>query len=118
MYISNITIKGFRNFDNTTVDFHDGINVIIGHNNAGKTNILKALSLVTSNDIYRRLSVDDFNKNTTIEKLKSQAPSVEINVVLSQSENDDIENEELNIWEGSTIRAFNGTNELLFLSAR
>ncbi len=32
-------------------------------------------------------------KNTTIEKLKSQAPSVEINVVLSQSENDDIENE-------------------------
>ena len=90
MYISNITIKGFRNFDNTTVDFHDGINVIIGHNNAGKTNILKALSLVTSNDIYRRLSVDDFNKNTTIEKLKSQAPSVEINVVLSQSENDDI----------------------------
>jgi hypothetical protein len=104
MYISNITIKGFRNFDNTTVDFHDGINVIIGHNNAGKTNILKALSLVTSNDIYRRLSVDDFNKNTTIEKLKSQAPSVEINVVLSQSENDDIENEELNIWEGSTIK--------------
>ena len=47
MYISNITIKGFRNFDNTTVDFHDGINVIIGHNNAGKTNLLKALSLVT-----------------------------------------------------------------------
>lgn len=52
MYISNITIKGFRNFDNTTVDFHDGINVIIGHNNAGKTNILKALSLVTSNDMH------------------------------------------------------------------
>jgi predicted ATP-dependent endonuclease of OLD family len=37
MYIKNITIKGFRNFGENVVEFHEGINVLIGHNNAGKS---------------------------------------------------------------------------------
>lgn len=36
MYIKNIKIKGFRNFEENVVEFHEGINVLIGHNNAGK----------------------------------------------------------------------------------
>ena len=46
MYISHITVKGFRNFKYSEIEFNDGINVLIGHNNAGKTNLLKALQLV------------------------------------------------------------------------
>ena len=46
MYISKINIENFRNFKNNEVLFNSGVNVIIGHNNAGKTNLLKALSLV------------------------------------------------------------------------
>ena len=49
MYISKINVEGFRNFKNSTINFNDGINVIIGHNNAGKTNLLKALSLIMDN---------------------------------------------------------------------
>ena len=37
MYISKIQINNFRNFKQKEIDFNDGINVIIGHNNAGKT---------------------------------------------------------------------------------
>lgn len=38
MYISHITVKGFRNFKYSEIEFNDGINVLIGHNNAVKTN--------------------------------------------------------------------------------
>lgn len=37
MYISKIHIKGYRNFKDKTIEFHEGINVIIGPNNAGKS---------------------------------------------------------------------------------
>ena len=46
MYISHIKVKGFRNFKDSDIEFNDGLNVLIGHNNAGKTNLLKALQLV------------------------------------------------------------------------
>lgn len=38
MYISHITVKGFRNFKYSEIEFNDGINVLIGHNYAVKTN--------------------------------------------------------------------------------
>ena len=46
MYIARIRVKNFRCFQDMTVDFQPGLNVIIGENNAGKTTLLKALSLV------------------------------------------------------------------------
>lgn len=46
MYISSIEIENYRNFKSKAITFNDGINVIIGHNNAGKTNLIKALALV------------------------------------------------------------------------
>ena len=37
MFISKIKIQGYRNFKNHEILFNEGINVIIGHNNAGKS---------------------------------------------------------------------------------
>ncbi len=54
MFLSKIEIQGFRNFplqkdsdgieSGCIVEFVDGVNVIIGHNNSGKSNLLKALT--------------------------------------------------------------------------
>lgn len=86
MYISHITVKGFRNFKYSEIDFNDGINVLIGHNNAGKTNLLKALQLVIEPHYrYRRLNVNDFNRDISLEDLKSQSPSVTISVTFRNS---------------------------------
>ncbi|MFK2360872.1 ATP-dependent nuclease [Bacteroides fragilis] len=61
MYIKKINIKGFRNFSDADIEFHEGINVIIGHNNAGKSNLLKALQLVMEPHCKsRKLGVYDF----------------------------------------------------------
>ena len=95
MYISRIKIKGFRNFKEKEILFNDGINVIIGHNNAGKSNILKAISLVIDNQTSKRLEVYDFNQNVTLEELKSNPPTVVINLFVSQSENEDTNSDDL-----------------------
>lgn len=64
MYIKKIHIQNYRNFNKFTMDFHKGLNVIIGANNAGKTGLLRAINLLnTPSDI----SVDDFNKNNLLQ---------------------------------------------------
>jgi len=96
MYISEIEINDFRNFESLVddkdnvkgckIEFTDGVNVIIGHNNSGKSNLLKALDLVLNFGGSKRLEIDDFNKNTTIESLIKDPPKVKISVTFTESE--------------------------------
>ncbi|MGX8791839.1 ATP-dependent nuclease [Oceanobacillus sp. M60] len=95
MYISNVTIKNFRNFYDNSIDFHEGINVLIGHNNSGKSNLLRALSIIFDNSVRKRLSVDDFNNSLTIEELKASSPKIVISVCLTQSDDEDLMGDEL-----------------------
>ena len=60
MYISHIKITNFRNFRDFSMDFHDGLNVIVGANNAGKTGLLKAINLLSE---PTQISLEDFNKS-------------------------------------------------------
>lgn len=63
MYISKLEINNFRNFQTGIIKFTPKINVIIGHNNAGKTNLINALQLIFDPKYNRaKLPVDDFNK--------------------------------------------------------
>ena len=87
MYISSINIFNFRNFVNEEVKFNDGLNIIIGHNNAGKTNLLKALNLVIDINHTKRLEIADFNKEISLEELKQNPPKVEIQVSIKKSAN-------------------------------
>lgn len=91
MYISKIKIKGFRNFRDTEVLFHEGVNVIIGHNNAGKSNLIHALRLAldSSRNINKRLDIHDFYENVTIEEFKAFPPSVTIEVTFSPNRDKD-----------------------------
>ena len=56
MYISEVTIKGFRVFDNDgiTVSFRKGINAVISENNCGKSALIDALRLAFSATKYRK----------------------------------------------------------------
>lgn len=82
MYISKITLKNFRNFKQKEVEFKEGINVIIGHNNAGKTNLLRALALVLDFQGSKRLGVDDFSKRIDLASLKTAPPKVSIELTI------------------------------------
>lgn len=87
MYISQIEIKNFRNFKECEVHFNEGVNVIIGHNNAGKTNLLKALSLVIDHKASKRLETDDFNKSISIDDLKKAPPKISITIKINKGSN-------------------------------
>jgi len=63
MYISKIHIQNYRNYNDFTIEFHKGLNVIIGSNNSGKTGLLYAINLLNSPS---SISVDDFNKNNLL----------------------------------------------------
>ena len=45
MYLHTIRIKSFRGLNDTTIHCHQGVNVLVGPNNTGKTAILDALRL-------------------------------------------------------------------------
>lgn len=97
MYISNIEINNFRNFKNISIDFRDGINILIGQNNAGKSNVLKALALVFDNKIRKQLTIDDFFNNISLEDIKLKSPKISISVSLSQSIDEALMEDELAI---------------------
>lgn len=96
MYISQIAINGFRNFkDNYKINFKEGINVVIGHNNSGKSNLLQALGLILNTNSPRKIEVDDFNKNVTIDEIKNAAPKIEISLTFTESEAEEEFSEDL-----------------------
>lgn len=46
MYLKTLRIQGFRRFDDLSLNFKDGLNVIVGPNNAGKTAVVDALRVL------------------------------------------------------------------------
>lgn len=85
MYLSQIEIYNYRNFSDCVIEFNDGLNVIIGENNAGKSNLLKALSLIFDRQKRARLNIDDFHKGITDFK---SAPEIKITIILKGTEHD------------------------------
>jgi len=43
VHLSKVEIKNFRNLKDVTVELTSGLNVLVGRNNAGKTNVFKAI---------------------------------------------------------------------------
>jgi len=46
MHVQRISLEHFRNHSTTTIDLGAGVNVLLGNNGQGKTNILEALSFI------------------------------------------------------------------------
>jgi len=46
MYLSKVFIKNYRSIKELEVSFKKGKNVIVGRNNSGKSNIVKAIDIV------------------------------------------------------------------------
>ena len=53
MEILSLTTEGFRNLLNGTVEVHPRLNLIVGDNGQGKTNLIEALALVSGRPSFR-----------------------------------------------------------------
>lgn len=91
MKISQIRIINYRNYNDTTIYLKEGVNVIVGPNNAGKTNLLKVIAFLNSRPA--KLKISDFNYNNLFDKHKTEfkenPPKIEFYYVIEHSFNPD-----------------------------
>ena len=76
------------------MEFHEGLNVIVGANNSGKTGLLSAIYLL---NIPSNISIDDFNKNNLVQfktLYNEDAPKIEITYFINHFINEDDEEDE------------------------
>ena len=53
MYIKNIQLTNFRNYDFLETEFHKNVNLILGNNAQGKTNLLEAIYITSIGRSFR-----------------------------------------------------------------
>lgn len=76
MGIKKLKIRNFKRFRQLDLDFHDGMNILVGKNDAGKSTVLEAIHLAITGMISGRylrneLSQHLFNNDAVDEYLKS-----------------------------------------------
>ncbi len=90
MYIQQIHLKNFRNYLDQKVNFHDKVNIIIGNNAQGKTNLLEAVYMTSFAKSFRTNRDHDmilFDKeNAKIEAL-AQKNNIELDVEIFLNKN-------------------------------
>src|SRR3989338_8041071 len=53
MAISSIRLQNFRSYSDESFEFEEGVNIIVGPNGSGKTNLLEAILVLASGGSYR-----------------------------------------------------------------
>ena len=98
MYIKEIKISNFRNFKDASILFHGGVNVIIGHNNTGKSNLLRAMGLVLGYSNGHRLGTSDLFYETDVAELQRQSPRIQITLVLRRSADENLDSADMALF--------------------
>ncbi|STV60667.1 OLD family TOPRIM nucleotidyl transferase/hydrolase domain protein [Klebsiella pneumoniae] len=86
MYLSNLRIANFRNFETVDIPLSGNI-VLLGENRVGKSNLLFAIRLVidpTLPDSARQLKLSDFWDGCDL----STAPQIEIHLEFADFDSD------------------------------
>ena len=95
MKINSIELRNFRNYSSQQVYFRDGINVLVGNNAQGKTNLLESIFLFAIGKSVRTTKIQDLIKwNCTFGKitieLKKLVGNQKIEFFIFQNQNKSI----------------------------
>jgi predicted ATP-dependent endonuclease of OLD family len=68
LYINSLHLVGYKSIRDATISFQAGLNIVIGKNGSGKTNLLDFLDIVISSNIiyYHHLDYDNFLINFSV----------------------------------------------------
>ena len=80
MFISRIVIRNFRNFKHLDVEIKEGVTCVVGENNTGKTNFIRAIRLAVDANLssqYRQLLEQDIHSGTDLTSAGQVLVSVE-----------------------------------------
>lgn len=86
MYITSIYIRNFQSHEDTKIDFHAGVNAIVGLSDSGKSTIRRAIQWVFTNkpqgDSFRRHNTDytevsiTFADGLTVSRIKDKKENI------------------------------------------
>ena len=89
MYLKNLKLKNFRNYKDENIDFVNGINLFVGNNAQGKTNIIEAIYLCAIGKSYRTIKdmeVINFNSNVCNLDINYLKEDSESNIKISRND--------------------------------
>lgn len=72
MYIKNIELTNFRNYDSLNLEFNKNVNLILGNNAQGKTNLLEGIYLTSIGRSFRT------NKDSELVKFDREAAKIKV----------------------------------------
>ena len=75
MYIKSVRLRNYRNYENQIIQFDKGMNIIIGDNGEGKTNLLEAIYLLSTTRSHR------IDENRELIRFENEFGTVEGNIV-------------------------------------
>ena len=89
MKINHIELKNFRNYKDCSVDFDPFINIFIGKNAQGKTNLLEAIYILSLSKSFKTKVIEEFIYfNEDFAKIHGRVNShekdIDLEVVLSK----------------------------------
>ena len=58
MYIKSLKLENFRNYDSLSASFHPGVNILIGDNAQGKTNLIEAIYMMSFAKSFARAKTE------------------------------------------------------------
>lgn len=59
MFLKNLSLRNFRSYERESLDFNGGLNLILGRNGQGKTNLLESIYLLSNLKSFRTSSLED-----------------------------------------------------------
>lgn len=127
MKINNIEIHNFRNYENLNIDFNNNINIFIGNNGEGKTNILESIYVLAITKSHRsyidknmitnsqnimkingKISTLSGNKNLEL-IMNSKGKRASINKIISKKVSDYISNMSVVLFSPDDLEIVKGS---------
>ncbi len=86
MLVSSLKLNNYRNYNSLNINFDSGLNIIIGKNGVGKTNILESLIVLSNTKSFRTLNDNDLiKKEETYSKIEANCDIGKLKVVISDN---------------------------------
>lgn len=86
MLVNNLKLVNFRNYNNVSINFDPSLNIIVGKNGVGKTNILEAILVVSNTKSFRTPSDEDLiQKGKEYSKIELSSNNNVYKVVINEN---------------------------------
>ena len=86
MLVKSLRLNDYRNYHFKNIDFEEGLNIIIGKNGVGKTNILESLIVISNTKSFRTLEDNDLiKKNFEYAKIECLNDDDKFKVVINKN---------------------------------